>query len=240
MFTKKVLSMYSKTILIVDDWRLFLEMIEDIFRREQVDILKAKCGPDAVALIRKERPDLVFMDLFMAGGNGDDACREIKNDPDLQSTPIVMVTSSDKADDLARCRAAECDAVMQKPFSREELRDVSRKFIKFPEWSGKRARIETSVKYGMTAEELGEGTLTDLSVGGMYLKADHVLPVGSKFQLEFRPAQHMGFIRCTGRVAWNRAKSGQRKDGAFPGMGIEFVEIKKLDLLTIQSLVANG
>jgi len=239
MFTKKVLSMYSKTILIVDDWRLFLEMIEDIFRREQVDLLKAKSGPEAVELIRKERPDLVFMDLFMKGGNGDDACREIKSDPDLKSTPIVMVTSSDRPEDLEHCRKAGCDAVIQKPFSREELRTVSRKFIKFPEWSGKRARIKTSVKYGMTPEELGEGTLTDISVGGMFLEAEHVLPIGSKFQLEFRPAQHLGFIRCTGRVAWNGGKSGQQQEGASPGMGIEFVDIKKLDLLTIQSLVAN-
>lgn len=239
MFTKEILSMYSKTILIVDDWRLFLEMIEDIFRREQVDLLKAKSGPEAVELIHKEAPDLVFMDLFMTGGNGDDACREIKSDPDLKSTPIVMVTSSDKPEDIERCHKAGCDAVIHKPFTREELRNVSRKFIKFPEWSGKRTRIDTRVKYGMPPEVLGEGTLTDISVGGLYLETENVLPVGSKFQLEFRPAQHMGFIRCTGRVAWNGGKSGQQK-WVFPGMGIEFVDIKKLDLLTIQSLVANG
>jgi len=240
MFTKKVLSMYSKTILIVDDWQLFQEMIEDIFRREQVTILKAKSGPDALEVIRKERPDLVFMDLFMTGGNGDDACREIKSDPDLQATPIIMVTSSDNPDDAARCRQTGCDALIRKPFTREELRDVSRKFIEFPEWSGKRARIKTRVKYGMTPEELGEGILTDISVGGIYLETENVLPIGSKFQLEFRPAQHSGFIRCTGRVAWNGRKLRQQQEGAFPGMGIEFVDIKKLDLLTIQALVANG
>ena len=240
MFTKKILSMYSITILIVDDWQLFLEMIEDIFRREQVTILKAKCGPEAVEVIRKERPDLVFMDLFMTGGNGDDACREVKDDPALQATTIVMVTSSDNPGDLERCQQAGCDALIRKPFTREELRDVSRKFIKFPEWSGKRARIKTRVKYGMTPEELGEGILTDISVGGIYLETENVLPIGSKFQLEFRPAQHLDFIRCTGRVAWNGRKSGRQQEGAFPGMGIEFVDIKKLDLLTIQALVANG
>jgi len=240
MFTKKVLSMYSKTILIVDDWQLFLEMIEDIFRREQVTILKATCGPEAVELIRKKRPDLVFMDLFMTGGNGDDACREIKSDPDLQATPFIMVTSSDHPEDLERCQTAGCDAVIQKPFTREELRDVSRKFIEFPEWSGKRARITTRVKYGMTPEELGEGTLADISVGGIYLETENPLPIGSKFQLEFRPAQHLDFIRCTGRVAWNGRKSGRQQGEAYPGMGIEFVDIKKLDLLTIQALVANG
>ncbi|HKI52321.1 MAG TPA: response regulator [Geothermobacteraceae bacterium] len=240
MFTKKVLSMYSKTILIVDDWQLFQEMIEDIFRREQVTILKAKSGPDALEVIRKERPDLVFMDLFMTGGNGDDACREIKSDPDLQATPIIMVTSSDNPDDAARCRQTGCDALIRKPFTREELRDVSRKFIEFPEWSGKRARITTRVRYGLPPEELGEGTLTDISVGGIYLVTENLLPIGSKFQLEFRPAQHLDFIRCTGRVAWNGRKSGRQQEGAFPGMGIEFVDIKKLDLLTIQALVANG
>ena len=240
MFTKEVLSMYSKTILIVDDWRLFLKMIEDVFRREQVNILKAKCGPEAVDLIRKKRPDLVFMDLYMTGGNGDDACREIKNDPGLKSTPVIMVTSSDNPEDIERCQTAGCDALIHKPFTREELLNASRKFIKFPEWSGKRARIETTVKYGLTPGEQGEGTLTDISVGGMYLEADNVLPIGSQFQLEFRLAQNLTFIRCLGRVAWKGGKSGQPKAAALPGMGIEFVDIKKLDLLKIQALVANG
>jgi CheY-like chemotaxis protein len=240
VFTKEVLSMYSKTILIVDDGRLFLKMIEDIFRREQVNILMATCGPDAVDLIRKEQPDLVFMDLYMTGGNGDDACREIKSDPGLQSTPIIMVTSSDNPEDRERCQKAGCDAFIYKPFTREELLNVSRRFSKFPEWSGKRARLETSVKYGMSPEELGEGTLTDISVGGMYLEAENVLPIGAKFQLEFRLAQNLNFIRCMGRVAWSGGKSRQLKADALPGMGVEFVDINKLDLLKIQALVAKS
>jgi CheY-like chemotaxis protein len=240
MFTKEVLFMYSKTILIVDDWRLFLKMIEDIFRREQVNIIKAKCGPEAVDLIRKEKPDLVFMDLYMAGGNGDDACREIKRDPVLKSTPVIMVTSSDSQEDIERCQKAGCDAFIHKPFTREELLKASRKFIKFPEWSGKRARMETRVKYGMPHEALVEGNLTDISVGGMYLEAENLLPIGSELQLEFRLAQNKAFIRCMGRVAWTNGKSGQKIGDELPGMGIEFVDINKLDILTIQSLVANG
>jgi CheY-like chemotaxis protein len=240
MFTKEVLFMYSKTILIVDDWRLFLKMIEDIFRREQVNILTAKNGPEAVELIRKEKPDLVYMDLYMTGGNGDDACREVKNDPVLKSTPIVMVTSSNSPEDIERCQKAGCDAYIHKPFTRDEILTTSRKFIKYPDWSGKRTRIESTVCYGMTPGELFTGALTDISVGGIYVEAEEPLPIGTKLQLEFRLAQNAPLIRCKGRVAWIKSKFELQSEDALPGMGIEFIEIKKLDLLAIQTLVTKA
>ena len=146
MLTNNVLQTNPVTILIVDDWRLFLKMAEDIFRREHVNIIKAQCGPEAVELVRNEKPDLVFMDLYMAGGNGDEACKEIKSDPSLKTTPIIIVTSSDKPEDVERCRMAGCDDFIHKPYTREELLAKSRKFLSHPEWSGKRAQIETKLQ----------------------------------------------------------------------------------------------
>jgi CheY-like chemotaxis protein len=89
MFTKDALCMYSKTILLVDDTPLFLKIAKDFFRREQVNILTASNGPEAVAFVKKDQPDLVFMDLHMLGGDGDEACNEIKTDIRLKSTPIL-------------------------------------------------------------------------------------------------------------------------------------------------------
>jgi len=240
MLTNNVLQTNPVTILIVDDWRLFLKMAEDIFRREHVNIIKAQCGPEAVELVRNEKPDLVFMDLYMAGGNGDEACKEIKSDPSLKTTPIIIVTSSDKPEDVERCRMAGCDDFIHKPYTREELLAKSRKFLSHPEWSGKRAQIETKLQYGTQPDSLREGVLTDISVGGIFLEAEDLMPIDSNLHLEFRLSQHFSLIQCKGRVAWIRRQISLNKDDEPPGMGIEFTDIKKEDVLAIQEFVAKG
>jgi CheY-like chemotaxis protein len=130
MYTKDVLFMFSKTILLVDDTPLFIKLAKDFFRREQVNVLTASNGPEAVATIKKEQPDLVFMDLYMAGGDGDKACKEIKSDLRLKSTPVVMVTSSDNPGDIERCWNAGCNEIIHKPLTREHFLDAGKKYIK--------------------------------------------------------------------------------------------------------------
>lgn len=240
MFTKNILFMFSKTILIVDDMRLFLKMAEDVFRREQVNIIKAQSGPEAVKLTKDEKPDLIFMDLYMSGGNGDEACKEIKSDHSLKSIPIIMVTSSDNPDDIKRCINAGCDGFVHKPFKSDDLLNTSRKYIKFPGWSGKRVKVNIPVMYGMDSAGLLAGEMTDISVGGIFLETTEVMPTGSELHLEIKLRQDLAPIQCKGRVAWINRETNLRKDHVSPGLGIEFIDIKKLDILSIQALVARS
>ena len=240
MITKNLLSMYSKNILIVDDMVLSLKTAEDVFRREQVKIIKAKCGLEAVGLIKKEKPDLVFMALDMAGGNGDDACRQVKNDDSLKSTSIVLLIKGNNPEDIERCIKAGCDDFIHKPMTREVLLNTSRKFVKFPDWSGKRAKIDTNVTCYASSEKLFEGTLSDISVGGVFLKAEDVMPIGSEIALYFKLKPALQLIICRGRVAWGNTKTNLKKSYPLPGMGIEFTNIKTLDILSVQSFVSKG
>ena len=240
MFTKNILFMYSKNILIVDDMLLFLKTAEDVFRREQVNIIKAKSGPEAVDLIKKEKPDLVFMALDMEGGNGDDTCKEIKNDYSLKSTPIILLTKGNNPRDIERCLKAGCDDFIHKPITREVLLNTSRKFVKFPRWSGKRAKIDAHITCSTKSEELFKGTLSDISVGGVFWEAEDEMPIGSELHLVFKLKHDSQPIICEGRVAWANRRTNLKKSYALPGMGIEFTDIKKLDILSVQSFVSKG
>ncbi|MGD9020024.1 MAG: hypothetical protein PVF84_07220, partial [Desulfuromonadales bacterium] len=60
MYTKKILSMFSKTLLIVDDTPLFVRLAKDLFRREQIDILTAHSGPEAVEIAKHNKTDLIL------------------------------------------------------------------------------------------------------------------------------------------------------------------------------------
>ena len=237
MKTKETLFMYSKKILLVDDTPLFIRMAKNFFRREQVEILTAKDGEEAVEIVKKEKPDLVFMDLYMPKMNGDEACRQIKSDFEVGSTPIVIVTGSSQQYDLERCQAAGCNDIVHKPLTREDCLNTSRKFIIFPKWSGQRTKTDVSVMFAQKDKEAVHGTLRDISVGGVFLETPKELPVDTSLSLSFRLSAESSLINCRGRVAWVNRKFNLRKDYAEPGLGIEFIDIKKMDLFNIQSWI---
>lgn len=240
MSTKNVLSMYSKTVLVVDDVPMFIRMASDFFRREQAIVKTAQGGTEAVEMVRQSKPDLVLMDLYMPGGDGDEACREIKSDISLRSTPVVIMTSSDSPNVVERCRKAGCDDIVHKPITRENLLNTCRKFIKLPGWSGERVKIGIPAKYGETAEKTLSGIISDISVGGIFLEVDKPLSINSVLHLEFQLSPEATPIQCQGRVAWVNRKLARTNDLEVQGMGIEFINIKKLDLLPIMSWLAKA
>lgn len=238
MSTKNVLSMYSKTVLVVDDVPLFIKMASDFFRREQAIVKTATGGKEAVEIARRCKPDLILMDLYMPGGDGDEACREIKSDQSLRSTPVIIMTSSDNPNVVERCRQAGCNDVLHKPITREVLLNTCRKFIKLPGWSGERVKIDIPAKYGETADKPFSGLISDISVGGIFLEAEKLLPIDSVLYLEFQLSPNASPLQCQGRVTWVNRPLKHSNERGKQGMGIEFSNIKKLDLLAVMSCLA--
>lgn len=239
MIVKDILYMFSKTILLVDDTPLFIKIAKDFFRREQINILTANSGPEAVTIAKSDKPDLIFMDLYMIGGDGDIACKEIKNNINLRLIPIIMVTSSNNPKDSERCTSAGCNEIIHKPLKREEFLEISRKYLKFPAWSGKRSQIKAPARFGTDHDKMFHGFLSDISVGGVFLETDRLLPVDTELYLEFQLDQNTQFKKCKGRVAWFNQKGSLKKGYPSTGMGIQFTEIQKLDILSIQAWIRN-
>jgi CheY-like chemotaxis protein len=116
-------------ILLVDDVRLFLELEKSFLNLSQVEILTAANGEEALAIVRRERPDLVFLDLYMPVLDGAVCCATIKGDPELSATPVVMVTTGGKPEEVEQCRAAGCDGLLTKPIDRSAFLDTVSRFI---------------------------------------------------------------------------------------------------------------
>lgn len=85
-----------KKILIVDDDNVIQKLLGDVLRREGYQVSRAADGIDAMVLIRKEKPDLVILDVMMPYLNGYDVCHSIKLDPDLKAIPIILLTSREQ------------------------------------------------------------------------------------------------------------------------------------------------
>jgi DNA-binding response OmpR family regulator len=105
------------TILIVDDEPPILDLVRFTLEDAEVRVVEASDGVEALALARRLRPDLILLDVHMPRLDGLEACRQIRRDPALARTPIVMLTAAGQEADRARGREAGADEYLTKPFS---------------------------------------------------------------------------------------------------------------------------
>ncbi|HUV85805.1 MAG TPA: response regulator [bacterium] len=112
-----------RRILLVDDTETILLFLKTLLAGQDFDFLTAKNGAEAVERARRERPDLVLLDIFMPVMDGIEACRVMKGDPELKNIPVVIVTARSEAENVERCLEAGCDDYVFKPIRKLELLD---------------------------------------------------------------------------------------------------------------------
>jgi two-component system alkaline phosphatase synthesis response regulator PhoP len=112
-----------KKILLVDDTDTILLFLKTLLAGQDFEFLTAKNGAEAVEKARRERPDLVLLDIFMPVMDGIEACRVMKGDPELKDIPVVIVTARSEAENVERCLDAGCDDYVFKPVRKLELLD---------------------------------------------------------------------------------------------------------------------
>lgn len=108
-------------ILLVEDNQLNLDMLSRRLRRAGFDVIVATDGETGVAMVARERPDVVLMDLSLPILDGWAATRRIKSDPELAATPVIALTAHAMIDDPAKARAAGCDDFDTKPVDMNRL-----------------------------------------------------------------------------------------------------------------------
>lgn len=228
--------MAEKKILLADDVELFLELEKTFFRREGLQLIIARTGREAVELVREHRPNLVFMDLFMPELNGDEACRLIKQDPELGQTPVVMVTQGGRDADLEQCRRAGCDDILLKPINRHHFLGTARKYLEISDRSTPRIEARLRIHYGEMKKLLTDYTV-NLSTGGVFIETDKVLPPNTDLTLEFTLPAPEKTITCRGRVAWVNHPDKIINPTLPAGMGLQFVDLQYEDLVSIREYV---
>jgi DNA-binding response OmpR family regulator len=114
----------TKKILIVDDephLRTLIQQTLEELEDEGVELLTATNGEEALAAIRAEEPNLVFLDVMMPKKNGFDVCDEVKNALGLRHIHIVLLTAKGQEFDRQRGVAVGADLYMTKPFDPDAL-----------------------------------------------------------------------------------------------------------------------
>tara|TARA_B100001939_G_scaffold342673_1_gene354147 strand:+ start:9726 stop:11099 length:1374 start_codon:yes stop_codon:yes gene_type:complete len=102
-------------ILVVDDVIQNVKLLEAKLSSEYFDVLTAMNGEEALAVIEKEQPDLVLLDVMMPGMDGFEVCRRIRQNPASSHIPVVMVTALDQPKDRVAGLEAGADDFLTKP-----------------------------------------------------------------------------------------------------------------------------
>ena len=111
-----------KKILVVDDQAEVRELIDVTLGASGYLILTAGSGQEALDIARKERPDLIIMDVMMPGDiDGLDATRILKNDKMTDGVIIIMLTAKGQEADIVNGIQSGADGYFIKPFSPLEL-----------------------------------------------------------------------------------------------------------------------
>src|SRR5690606_18580331 len=108
-------------VLIADDEPNIVVSLEFMMKRAGYEVLIARDGPTALAMIRSERPDLVLLDGMMPGMSGFDVCEAVRADAELRGVLLRMLTAKGRETEMARGVGAGADAYVTKPFSTREL-----------------------------------------------------------------------------------------------------------------------
>ncbi len=119
-----------RRVLIADDEKVNRMLLREIIGdmgNQNIEILEAKDGLEALKKIEENMPDLILLDALMPGISGYDLCRKIKKDEKLKHIFIVLLTGFDKDLDENKDIYDMVDKYILKPYNDEEIVDIIEK-----------------------------------------------------------------------------------------------------------------
>lgn len=110
-----------KKVLVVDDQKDNVFVLEDRLKREGYDVLKAYDGPTCIEIAEELMPDVILLDVMMPGMSGFDVCKKLSTTTKTSGIPIILVTALTEAEDLKEGFLVGAFDYVKKPFNRVEL-----------------------------------------------------------------------------------------------------------------------
>lgn len=126
--------MNNKTVLIVDDEKAIVDILDFNLQRESFSTLKAYDGREGLRLAREAKPDLILLDVMLPYMDGFEVCKALRDEGD--NVPIIMITAREEETDKVFGLENGADDYITKPFSMRELmarvKSNMRRFVSVP------------------------------------------------------------------------------------------------------------
>lgn len=126
------------TILVVDDLKDNTDLLTTLLEHQEYTVLSASSAEEGLRLARKVLPDLILMDVIMAGMDGVKACEILSSDEKTKEIPVILITAKNEPEDMKRGLEAGAVDYVKKPFILVELL----------------ARVNTSIRLKQVQEKL--------------------------------------------------------------------------------------
>lgn len=110
-----------QSVLIVDDESMARTLLRLMLVRAGFNVSEAEDGYDALEKVRKNRPDIVLLDVMMPGMDGFAVCEALRNSPETISLPIIMLSAKTDLDSINKGLRAGATVYLTKPISPEDL-----------------------------------------------------------------------------------------------------------------------
>jgi len=123
----------EQKLLIVDDEahiRMLIEQTLEDLEDEGVELLFAENGEQALEIIKKEEPNLVFLDVMMPKMNGMEVCFKVKKELHLSQVYIILLTAKGQEVDRQKGLDMGADRYMTKPFDPDEMLAIAEEILK--------------------------------------------------------------------------------------------------------------
>jgi DNA-binding response OmpR family regulator len=120
----------SAKILVIDDERDFIELIQYHLQSAGFEVLAAETGKQGLDLVRRQLPDLVLLDMGLPDVDGLSLCEILRRNSATARIPIVLVTAMSGEIPRAHALGSGADHFLPKPFTRETLCDCVQKALR--------------------------------------------------------------------------------------------------------------
>jgi len=150
-------------ILVVDDNPQNVKLLAHLLIAKGYAVVTARSGPEALALIEAEQPDLVLLDIVMPEMSGYEVCRKIRENPATGILPVVMVTALDPSQERIKGLEAGADDFLTKPINQPELLARVRSLLRIKEYHDTvQAQAAQLAEWNRTLEQRVQDQVTQL------------------------------------------------------------------------------
>jgi two-component system response regulator VicR len=120
----------TKRVVCVEDEPEMIDLVRLILGRKGFYVIGANGGIEGLETVRREKPDLILLDLMMPDMDGWEVYQQIKSDPQLRNIPVVVVTAKAQSiDKVLGLHIAKVDDYITKPFGPQELLESVEKIL---------------------------------------------------------------------------------------------------------------
>ncbi len=119
-------------VLLVDDTRTLLSLIQVYLLGWQLQFIEARDGIEGLAKAREQKPDLIVSDIRMPGMDGFEFCAAVRADRTLHGVPFVMLTSLTDEMSRRKGKLVGASAFVTKPIAPDQLRGIVAELLKLP------------------------------------------------------------------------------------------------------------